>query len=339
MGNRLSERSFTIADVLDYRLEIFGITALWILIYHVNHRVHIPEFRGSYWVAIFLNRGNSGVDIFVLLSAVGLYASMEKNTPSRFYKNRLERIVAPFLIVSVPFFLLYDFYYEQDGLWQFLLNITTVNFWLDKSYAVWYVAMVVVIYLMFPLVYQLDKRTGHRSTAALLVGAVAFEYICLKSGSFLYTYGERTLSRFPVFFLGVLLAPYVLNNREKRVRGCLVAGACAVWLCAFVLLTLVPMHLVLTRYFYGIMSLCFVLVTSWICKIIPWKPVHKVLSWVGNRSLEVYMVHVLLMRILTYHNIWCLLPSMAWYPIILAVTAFVAEGVRLLSKKCALPRR
>lgn len=129
MGNRLSKRSFTIADVLDYRLEIFGITALWILIYHVNHRVHIPEFRGSYWVANFLNRGNSGVDIFVLL------------------------------------------------------------------------------------------------------------------------------------------------------------------------------------------------------------------SWVGNRSLEVYMVHVLLMRILTYHNIWRLLPSMAWYPIILAVTAFLAEGVRLLSKKCALPRR
>lgn len=50
----------------------------------------------------FASIGNVGVDIFLLLSGIGLYYSYERSSAG-FFKRRLSRVLIPHLIFAVPY--------------------------------------------------------------------------------------------------------------------------------------------------------------------------------------------------------------------------------------------
>lgn len=325
---------FCRGDILACRNELFGLTAIWIVLFHVYGHIWIGNFPGSFWVANFLSMGNSGVDIFLLLSAIGLYASMEKNSAGTFYKNRFLRVAVPFLLTVVPYFLWFDLLYQKDGFVQFLLNISTLNFWLTNKYPVWYVAFIAVVYMLYPVLHRLDKRTSHISTVVLIVAAVIFEYICFRSGSIIYTNSEKALSRIPVFLCGILMAPHLLKRADLKISLYWIVAAFVVWVCTFYVLSMYSFHLIVIRYLYGVMSICFVVLFSWIRKQLPCKPLNKLLAWAGTRSLEIYVTHVLLLRIVGYHDLWELeLTRSLWYIFVIAMAAVLAEVVFCFAKR------
>lgn len=327
-GTRVLSRG----DLLAYRNEIFGLAAIWIILFHVYGNVRIGLFRGSFWVANYLNLGNSSVDIFLLLSAIGLSASMGKNTVGAFYRNRLLRVAVPFLLAAVPYFLWYDFGYARDGAGQFLLNISTLNYWLTDSYPVWYVAFIAVAYALYPLLHRLDRKTHHVATIALMAAAVVFEYVCWRTGSVIYDNAERALSRIPVFLLGMLLAPWLLENRDRKIPLYWVAAALTGWVGIFCVLSLYPPHLIISRYLYGVMSVCFVVVFSWVRKFLPCRHVNRLLAWLGGRSLEIYVVHVLLLRVIGYFDLWAWNNDRTlWYALIVAAAVLLASALKQLS--------
>lgn len=85
-----------------YRTEIMGISALWILVFHLITQKLIKLDVLSELLGI-LTHGNLGVDIFLLLSGMGLYCSykkLEENTLV-FYKKRLKRLLIPYLFISL----------------------------------------------------------------------------------------------------------------------------------------------------------------------------------------------------------------------------------------------
>lgn len=341
---KLKSSQFTRNDILTARNEMFGFAAIWIILFHVYGHVKIGMLPGVtrlesyvnlglFWLGKFLNMGNGSVDVFLLLSAVGLYASMEKNSAGRFYKNRLSRVAVPFLLAAVPYFVWYDFCFAGDGTGQFLLNVSTLNFWLTNSYPVWYVAFIAVIYALYPLLYRLDRKTNHLGIFALMAASVLFEYVCYRADSVIYANAEKALSRIPVFLAGILLAPHLLHHRDKKLPACWVAAAAAVWLAAFYGISMYLPHLIITRYLYGVMAVCFVAVFSWIRKYLPCRPVNRLMAWLGGRSLEIYVVHVLLLQIVKCLGLWNLeLPRWAWYAAIAGISIIMAEGLSCLAK-------
>ena len=83
--------------ILQNRNEIYGFCALWIMVFHIEKQVglpwHIPFFTP------FIQMGNAGVDVFMLLSGYCLCLSFARNPDWKsFYKKRVVRVVLPYLI-------------------------------------------------------------------------------------------------------------------------------------------------------------------------------------------------------------------------------------------------
>lgn len=70
-----------------YRSELMGLSILWVVLFHSS--IDLNFFPFSEIKSI----GYGGVDIFLLVSGIGIYKSLEKNSISRFIKNRAKKIV------------------------------------------------------------------------------------------------------------------------------------------------------------------------------------------------------------------------------------------------------
>ena len=330
MSERCTAAAFTWKDVLISRNEIFGLAALWIVLFHIREYLGMGSFPGSYLLVSVIVVGNCGVDIFLFLSAVGLYHSMQTHSPAVFYRNRARRIILPYLMAAIPYFIWYDFLFMKDGVWQFAANVLTVNYWLAPKYPIWYVSFVVVIYALFPLIYRADVKTGHKSTIGLIILSVAAEYLLMKTGSAFFNNAERAMSRLPVFLLGVALAPYIL--RGGKITRWQVAVAFAGAAAVFCVVTFADPYLVLERYLYCPLAVCIIVAFSYIRKVLPLKPLFRCFGWVGGISFELYAVHVLLVKGIHQQKLWRLIDSkLVWYVLIVAGSVAAAKLICVVS--------
>lgn len=94
------ERVHGLDLISKYRGAIMGFAALWILFFHewvtlfVNNQVGV-NIEG------YLKRiGFCGVDIFLLLSGIGLTFAIRKGNVLTFYYRRIKRILLPFLVMG-----------------------------------------------------------------------------------------------------------------------------------------------------------------------------------------------------------------------------------------------
>ena len=133
-----------------YRKFLMGFAALWILMTH-EWQIVTNETSFFFVTENFIKRiGFCGVDIFLLLSGMGLYYSLEKNPVSRFYYNRLKRVIFPFIIMASIV--------SQIDHWtnEFYFNIITgISFYKTNIYLfLWFVPAVITLYLFTPVFYN-----------------------------------------------------------------------------------------------------------------------------------------------------------------------------------------
>lgn len=79
-------------SISKYRTQLMGFAMLWIMIYHIGIDVTFlnPITRSGYL----------GVDIFIFLSAYGLYHGFKKYSSIKiFYKKRILRILPTYYLV------------------------------------------------------------------------------------------------------------------------------------------------------------------------------------------------------------------------------------------------
>ena len=331
MNNEFNTLSFT-----KYRNELFGLAAIWIVLFHVHAKVGFPHtnvvFKG---ISAILAVGNLGVDIFLLFSAVGLCFSMQKNSVGQFYLNRIKRVFIPFIIIAVIYFIWYDFVYAQDGFLQFFLNITTVNYWINPNYPTWYVAFILIAYLVFPGLYYLDRKTNTISTIVFIAASIAFEIIARQNDWWIYQNHERELSRIPVFFAGILL--FSIIQTKKRVHWIIPVLAFVAGVGAFVGIHFIKLPAFLKRYVLAFIGLCIIIFYSWVRNRFQMKILACILGFCGLISLEIYILHSYVIRILSYLDVWSSLPRFLWYVLFLVITiplAFLySKGVNKLEDK------
>ena len=121
------ERVHGLDLISKYRGAIMGFAALWILFFHewvtlfVNNQVGV-NIEG------YLKRiGFCGVDIFLLLSGIGLTFAIRKGNVLTFYYRRIKRILLPFLVMAIIRCAL-----EKWPIIEFWKNISGINFYTKK---------------------------------------------------------------------------------------------------------------------------------------------------------------------------------------------------------------
>lgn len=283
-----------------YRSELMGAAMLWVMLFHAFDL----DLRFGALNAVRA-AGFGGVDIFIVLSAMGLTVSLSRReqTYGAFLARRGERILPAYFAVMLPYTLFQILYYGAP--WSSLVfNSTLLSYWVHCTGAFnWYVSGIMLFYALTPPCLRFLRGQKHRecTVAAGIVLVVAVCQLLMREGYWQYV---DVFYRVPLFFLGLLLGLYLV---EEKPFGKKDAAFWALWLLfgAFYAVAVARNDAAESGVFTPLCHL-FLFTTVPLCLMacllfekLPLSVLRRALRFVGERSLEVYLLNVSLFSEIT----------------------------------------
>lgn len=283
-----------------YRQELMGVAGIWILLSH--YLFTWPE--SLYIVKRICDYGNAGVEMFLIVSGVGLYYSYSKSKSlPQFYIRRLVRLLIPYVLIAVPFWVWRD----AIGYGNFWMDLSCLSLPLKGTVVLWYIPTIAVFYLAFPLVdYWIHRDNALRlkwssetKTVAMCIVAFVCLLVFMRVFPGIYNNCEIGLTRCIIFVVGCYLGKVVAEKR--KIEGYWVL-LCVALSSGFILLReMVSVQGFWYRILYGPFGLAVTVVAAWLLDRVRVPGFHKVLRFFGERSIEIYMVHITLRSVYQYY--------------------------------------
>lgn len=274
-----------------FRPELMGIAMLWVMLFHaadLSFGVPILDLVRA--------AGFGGVDIFVLLSAMGLSMSLDRREQpyEDFMRRRAGRILPAYYLVMIP----YTLWCVKRGtaaLSALVWNSALLSYWVNcKGKFNWYVTGIMLFYGLTPWCFRRLKASRHRE-GLVCAAAVLSMAVCQILIQDAYWNHLDILYRVPVFLMGLLLGLYIRQGRRLSWKGTLFWG-CSL-LLGIVYLAAWWNHW--STWIYLPACHLFVFTTVPMCLIFCWLFAHSSLAWlkkalrfVGESSLEIYLLNV-----------------------------------------------
>ncbi|MGN8772716.1 acyltransferase [Candidatus Weimeria sp. HCP3S3_B5] len=342
----MNKNNFHLGWFSKYRNELFGLSMLELIFFHYTENISNAINDGildpdSTPIVSFLNNfhdyiGSIGVEIFVILSGMGLFYSFEKNhNLGYFYKRRLRRVVIPYLIVAVPFWVISDNAFRADGAIETIKDISFYTFFSDGTNTLWFIGFITAMYLVFPVVYALvGKRGTHDvSNMCILIAILDVTMILIRK---YFPEIEENISiaygRAPDFVIGVFLGKYIQDDKEIRPFNAAIVSV------IFILIGIISkVYFELAtfeRIFTPLFALGVVIVAVSLLQLIRRSSVSmRFLRLVGKYSLEIYMCHIVIRKLMTDKDIPLYIP----YVFIMMIAAAVMMSWLLKRLDNAIP--
>ena len=308
-----AEKLTVVGEINKYRGVIMGVAALMIFLFH-HWTVITPSVFPNHptlgSIPYFLvTHGHTGVDIFFLLSGIGLVWAADKGSVGRFYLRRIKRVYIPFFICYAVLFIV-----TGQPFLQWIRVVSGYSFLFESMYSVfWFVPAILILYLLFPLYNFILKKLRF----PVLVTAVVLVLWYLGS-QFLpinyYYFGFY--NRIPVFLIGVLLGRLEKDGKFPKSKLFYLAGPVLLALGLFTTYLVenkgVPLLVTLPNCF--IPALCLGTGTVFILAFVldflhRFRIAGKVadlisvpFSYLGKTSLEFYLVQMFTVRGLLYSD-------------------------------------
>ena len=296
-----------------YRTALMGFAILIIVFYHFSGRggTNIVDKV----LRIAFSQGYVGVDIFMVVSGLGLTFSLLKNENLReYYIKRWVRIFPFFTFIT----LIECCIIRGESFGLALLRSTTLGYWFRFPYIDWYIPALVGLYAVFPLIFHRIVKP-RRYWLALGIGIICFVagviidvYILMDWKHMAFVY------RIPDFLMGCMIAVAIKDGYTEKVVIRYIIISTLLGVTVFLLriggnhilwftnLCLTPLYLIL------------------LCKVfkklssVNWGE-HLVVpfAFVGLFSLELYRISSSFERLLTneacpeYHYLFVLLYAIA----------------------------
>lgn len=197
-----------------------GFAIIWILLFHIQLFGQIAIFSNIIAYKI-INYGFMGVDIFIILSGFGLYFSFQQTRLLKnFYLKRILRIY-PSYIIALLFFTLLTFLLKgtvDTSFTEFLYQILTLDYWLDGSLNFWYVPLILLIYLLSPLFFNLfNKNPLYVTIIVVVLGLLLTVFLRLINADIHLYYAIPRISIFPIgAYMAYILDKKKYNDKNKK---------------------------------------------------------------------------------------------------------------------------
>ena len=295
----------TLSNISKYRTHIMGAAMMWIMWFH-------SAFGGGGEVLHFIhNIGFYGVDIFLLVSGLGLYFSMRKSkSVGEFYKKRAVRILPAYLIVTVCW---YAFYKTEVSFGDKLLSILGINYFRGTIYGRpeyfdWFLPTLFVLYLLTPLYDKLFQKAAVKWKFTLLSMMIS-PILCI----IFYHTGQQVLYgstvRIAVFLVGYWIGWFLYEKKEESKGSWMVH--LPLLFCGIALVYYIQTYITNPTVFWGLNCYPALLAAPALCALLGLlfqcfdqylKVVGKVLLFpfyvCGKYSLEIYLFHQRIMEIM-----------------------------------------
>lgn len=240
---------------------------------------------------------------FLLVSGYGIYYSLNNNRHiCQYYKKRISRVYLPFILISFPFYLIW--YICDGGIFDFLLNVTSLYSLLELNNGMWYITASMMMYLVAPLLFKVAVRS---TITVYLIAAIIFDVLYLLLLYLDPNYIDKTgilWEKLATFVIGMLFASIALNKKSDTKYGGIILGVC---FCVFIILNYLRDSIEWLPFLYQrikeILSLIvFTIVIHYKKSLLP-KVFFHIVEWFGRYTLELYIVHMLMYQTLDYLNL------------------------------------
>ena len=314
-------------SLLTKRSEIYGVLALWVMWFHIANRVSVPGAPGI--ITPLINMGNVAVDVFLLISGYCVHESWKKDHSIKsFYLKRFLRILIPYLIFATPLYLWKNVIEGGNfNLNAIIGDISTLNFWRYGMQTTWYVCAILLYYILVPILSVFVRKNRIIGIGVILCSYLLNQILWWVLPS--YSVTSIAWTRLPVFILGIFISCHgeVIRINTKKWKTALIFIA--------VLLTIVFPYREWYKSFFGnrpeYLWAGYVFIAPGVLLIIyevvlrlP-DIINKWLRVFGKVSLEIYIIHVFVLRILDYFKLQKVL--FAWYYV---VVTLITLGIALL---------
>lgn len=307
-------------DFSIYRSEIMGIATLMILVFHLTSYTNTSKLFGE----SLLYYLNLGVELFLLVSGIGLYFSLS-NSGFR-YRNymtkRVLNVYVPATLINAPYFI-YSFFTEKNrSVFALILNIVGISYWYTDSLVGWYVYWAMIFYLIYPLIFRfLSRHNDTGNIIGLIVSGTFVVASCLvleKLVPSTYNYVETGLTRIVVFLVGCYIGKLVYEKKQIKPVAISVM-ACGAFFCIFIKSNafqnvanyfspvnslLSTFHLNNCHFSFSVIRISgaliapfLALILTTIFKLFNIQLINSLLKFLGKISLEVYLIHIVLAKI------------------------------------------
>lgn len=273
--------------VSKYRSELMGVSAILILCVHaVGNNVCMPPIINS-----VLTLGQLGVDMFLVLSGIGIYYSLSRWNGNivDWYKRRFSRLLLPYVCIAVPYYI-FLVVNNQADIPTALFRFSTLSFWFRHD-AAWFVALLIPLYFFTPLLRKLPKNEYYKWIVLCVIIALSVMFRFMNEGGILSNVSFVSY-HVPAYFIGYGIAPYVMQGKTIRVE----------WFVLFPLLLFVTLH------YFNIVDMLLLLfpLLGLLCLFLPLvkcNMIHNSFYFMGQISLESYLTNTMLPAILSYVGI------------------------------------
>lgn len=158
---------FNVQDISEYRGQLMGIATLLVIFGHsVGNGVAMPR-----WMESLCGLSSVGVDIFLLVSGLGLWYSLTSLNGNNvqqgvrcWYLRRYKRILIPYLII-IGFHCTLSVLHGMP-ISQALFELSTLSYWVNHQGA-WFIAMLIPVYALTPLHYRICNKVNLNSATLL----------------------------------------------------------------------------------------------------------------------------------------------------------------------------
>ena len=300
---------------LKNRGELFGISTILIVALHYFQDVlsmkktglipAVAEIYNSYVIK------SLGVEIFMLLSGIGIACSLMKDSDvGGFYGRRFRRVVLPYLVWGSLYWAVYDMVGKKLGIAAFLKDFFFVSMFTEGVTRLWFIILILVLYFLSPFLYDVlfydGKHRFLKLVLLLLIVMVPTVVLAWKSPVF-YKHVEIALTRIPACIFGLYIGKRAGQHEEMKHPWLILLGLVPHTLLVILKLTgtggLVPAEFLTNKWpfmrfamiLYGF-SLMFLL--ELLLEKIRLPRFKQLLALAGSYSLEIYMTHVCVRSIL-----------------------------------------
>ena len=297
-----------------------GVATLMVVAYHYRLNFNIEEIRNIASV------GYSGVDIFLFVSGFGLFCGYCKR-PDGFLLRRFLRVYPTYLL----FLVVLAAFSSRYTIGESLLASTGIGYYLPFCHIKWfdwYIPTMFLLYGLFPLMVKLiaPPKLQHSSSRAPIafvsLGLLGILFtailIVIQKGTVMLT-----VSRIPIFILGTATGFCFVNG--YKIKAIIVYLLIAVSLIALPFevycVNTLPHEYLWRNAIYFLPFLIITPGTILICvklfSKLP-KAILGLLSFIGSVSMEVYLIHLVLLGSFGYTK------SLYGFPLFLIAVVFVS---------------
>lgn len=305
-----------IYKISKYRKEIMGFATLWIFYFHVEELLFsnssIKILKQIEWY--IWKTGYCGVEIFLFLSGMGLVYAIHKETIKEFYFRRFLRVYPAFFVWFTLSTIIRS---DKMTVTEYIGRLTFYTNWAENLLAYkWYIAVILMFYLWFPLYYYFLKKQKRPVVFTLLLIAVEFG-VGVVFGPYIREDLFLFFNRIPIFAVGVLAGHVCREMPESRIvhlkgskRMCLLYGIFMVMIFYYDYQLHTHEGTYLEQGVCNMLNLCIAIFLCLSIAIIldwlsdrGWLPkMRTAISFLGTISLEFYLTHELvLLKVKSYH--------------------------------------